>query len=294
MRLVIVSGRSGSGKTVALHALEDLGFYCIDNLPISFLPELKTHVPKSHAYVAISIDVRNIPSGDLETFKSLLDGFKGQSKTPADIIYLDADENTLLQRFSETRRKHPLSNDKTSLREAIRKEHELLTPIADLADLTIDTSPLTRQTLYNLIRNRVALDAPHTQIQLLLQSFGFKHGLPPDADFVFDIRCLPNPYWNPELRGLSGKDNLVCEFLESLPDVRDMLKEIASFLEHWIPRFQADNRSYLSIAIGCTGGQHRSVYMVERLAEVLRKKLPNIQVRHRELFSHIGVFYERG
>lgn len=280
MRLIIISGRSGSGKTVALHVLEDLGFYCIDNLPIALLPELERHIIGNEAMVALSIDARNIPS-DLHHFKNIISSLHASGKN-AEILYLDASENTLLKRYSETRRKHPLTNSKISLREAIRKEQELLTPIATLADLTVDTTLLSRQALQNLIRDRVS-PKHGSRIQVLLHSFGFKHGLPPEADFVFDVRCLPNPYWESELRELTGRDDKVIEFLEEKADVQAMLQDIYHFLEQWIPRFEADNRSYLTVALGCTGGLHRSVFLVEQLAEKIKKIIPHAQVRHREL-----------
>lgn len=281
MRLVIISGRSGSGKTVALHALEDLGFYCIDNLPFLFLTELESQVGAAHPLVAVSIDVRNSPTDSIQ-FQNVIDALNKATKK-CDIVYLDAEENVLLQRFSETRRKHPLTNQTTSLREAIRKEQDILMPIADLADFTIDTTPLTRQELYHLIRTRIASQPYQDQIQLLLLSFGFKHGLPPNADFVFDVRCLPNPYWQLHLRKLSGLDAPVIEYLQSIPQVQRLLTEISHFIQNWLPAFEADNRSYLTIAIGCTGGQHRSVYMVEGIAKTLEQQVSNLQIRHREL-----------
>jgi UPF0042 nucleotide-binding protein len=280
LRHVIISGRSGSGKSVALHALEDRGFYCIDNLPVALLPELEQYIGTNHPLVAVSIDARNMPT-DLLNFKDIINQLNSQGKT-CEILYLDADDNTLLKRFSETRRKHPLSNEITSLREAIRKEHNLLTPIASLADLTIDTSPLSRQSLHNLVVNRVAHHTNNT-LQLLLQSFGFKHGIPPDADFVFDVRCLPNPYWDPSLRENTGLDKDVIQYLSTKPEVNKMLNDIYRFLVDWIPHFIADNRSYMTIALGCTGGQHRSVYLIESIAEKIRSQVPNTQVRHREL-----------
>ncbi|MEY3182631.1 MAG: hypothetical protein RLZ35_616 [Pseudomonadota bacterium] len=280
MRLIILSGRSGSGKTIALHVLEDLGFYCIDNLPLAMLVDLPTHLASTHERVAVSIDARNIPT-DLEHFTEIF-SLLNQQIGKSEIIYLDADENTLLKRFSETRRKHPLTNKKISLREAIRQEYNLLTPIANLADLTIDTTPLSIQALHHLIRERVA----HYQdscLQVQLQSFGFKYGLPPDADFVFDVRCLKNPYWEPRLRPLNGLDLNIAEYLEKQADVQLMLKEIEQFLKNWLPRFEADNRSYITVAIGCTGGKHRSVYLVESLAKKLSNVIPHLQIRHREL-----------
>lgn len=280
MKLVIISGRSGSGKTVALHALEDLGYYCIDNLPVTMLLDLKKHIKKAHRLVAVSIDARNIPS-DVAYFKEILDHLKSPP-SKCDILYLNADDNILLKRYSETRRKHPLTKSGTSLREAIQKEQELLAPIANLADYTIDTSNIKHQALHNLVRDRI-IQPEERKLQLLLQSFGYKHGLPPEADFVFDIRCLPNPYWEPNLRTKSGLDKPVIEFLERQEDVQNMLHDILNFLLVWIPRFEADSRSYLTIAIGCTGGQHRSIYLVETIAQKIKAQIPNIEVRHRDL-----------
>ncbi len=280
MHLIIVSGRSGSGKTIALHALEDLGFYCIDNLPISFLPDLPKQVGKLHPRIAVSIDARNITSDPAQldlVFNQMIDLQKDIT-----IIYLDAEENTLLKRFNETRRKHPLTNQTTSLREAIRKEQILLTPIATRANLTIDTNTLTHQELYKYLKNRMSTPNEN-QVLVLLQSFGFKYGLPHDADFIFDVRCLPNPYWEPELKNLSGLDSAVENYLERIPKVNQLRTDICSFIEKWIPCFQADNRSYISISIGCTGGQHRSVYMVESIAEKIQQSIPLSQIRHREL-----------
>lgn len=282
MRLVIISGRSGSGKTVALHALEDLGFYCIDNLPITLLSGLEDHIGTVQPLIAVSIDARNLPSQIIQ-FKGIMAELK-DSRNSYEILYLDASDSTLLKRFSETRRRHPLTNEQTSLREALRYEHELLTPIASLADLTIDTGPLNRQSLYDLVKGRVAAHQG-SRLQVLIQSFGYKQGLPPDADFVFDLRCLPNPYWEADLRELSGKDDAVIQFLNSKSEVNQLENDILGFLLSWIPRFEADHRSYVTIALGCTGGQHRSVYLAENLANRLGEKIGNIQLRHRELKS---------
>jgi len=280
MRLIILSGRSGSGKTIVLHTLEDLGFYCVDNLPLSLLPDLEKQIGAMHPKIAVSIDARNL-STDLSHFKNILLQLQESAHT-CEIIYLDADENTLMKRFSETRRKHPLSNKQISLREAIRQEHALLTPIASLADLVIDSTPLSIHELCNLIRERIAHHSGHS-LQILIQSFGFKYGLPPDADFVFDIRCLNNPYWKPELRALTGKDLAVIAYLQADEKVKKMVLDINNFLKEWVPNFAADNRSYLTVAIGCTGGQHRSVYVTEAIASQLKTIFKNLQVRHREL-----------
>ena len=280
MHLVIVSGRSGSGKTIALHALEDLGYYCVDNIPVGLLPALDKEIGSLHSKIAVSIDSRNLPS-EINYFKQIIDELK-KTKQICDILYLDADENSLLNRYSETRRKHPLTGAGISLRDAIRQEHKLLAPVASVADLIIDTSKINQHALQGLIRSRVER-YKKSQLQLLLQSFGFKHSLPPDADFVFDVRCLPNPYWEAALRNLTGLDLEVQTYLQDKPLVQAMLDDITSFIANWLPIFQADNRSYLTIAIGCTGGKHRSVYMVEQLSERLAPLLEGILVRHREI-----------
>ena len=203
-----------------------------------------------------------------------------------EIIYLDADHKSLLRRFSETRRRHPLSNSKVSLQEAIEQEHALLRPLSSMADITIDTSHLTQHQLCALIRDRVARENT-SRLQLLIQSFGFKNGMPADADFIFDVRCLPNPYWQPDLRALTGCDQAVADFLKAYPEVHQMVEDIIRFLDNWIPRFEADNRSYLTVGIGCTGGQHPSVYITEQLVHLANKLQLHVQVRHRDLKSNL-------
>lgn len=280
MRLIIVSGRSGSGKTISLHVLEDLGYYCIDNLPVDMLPGLVSKLQEDHPRLAVSIDARNLPS-NVNLLKEVISELR-QPGWHCEIIYLDADHNSLLRRFSETRRRHPLSNDAVSLQEAIEQERVLLSPLASMADITIDTSFLSHHQLCSLIRDRVARE--HTNsLQLLIQSFGFKSGTPADADFVFDVRCLPNPYWQPQLRALTGQDAPVCDYLQTYPEVEQMIEDIIHFLQNWIPRFEADNRSYLTVGIGCTGGQHRSVYITEKLVERAKKLNMHVQIRHRDL-----------
>ncbi|NIB41856.1 RNase adapter RapZ [Pseudomaricurvus alkylphenolicus] len=282
MRLVVISGRSGSGKSTALHVLEDVGFTCIDNLPASLLPALVQQLdqhPQSQSF-AVSIDARNTWQ-ELQQFPTLL----SQAKIPGlkcEILFLDARTSTLIQRFSETRRRHPLSDQTTDLKEAIALEHELLEPISSSADLTIDTTDLNLHQLRDLIKQRVVPDRS-PGIALQFQSFGFKRGIPVDADLVFDVRCLPNPYWKPHLRGYSGRDPKVAEFLSAQEDVQQMLNDIGEYLDRWLPRFIANNRSYFTVAIGCTGGQHRSVYLCEQLFHRFRGKIGNTQVRHREL-----------
>jgi UPF0042 nucleotide-binding protein len=283
MKLIIVSGLSGSGKSVALNTLEDLGYYCIDNLPLGLLPafaqELANDPCQSCRKAAVAIDARN-RTGDLRAFPQLLNELEGMGLT-CETFFLQAEDDTLLKRFSETRRKHPLSGEKIPLAEAIRLEHTLLEPISSRADMFIDTTHTNVHQLRELVSSRVTKDP--AAMSVLFQSFGYKHGIPSDADFVFDVRCLPNPHWEPRLRPLSGRDREVAEFLEAEPGVQEMFADLVRFLDAWIPRFQAGNRSYLTIAVGCTGGQHRSVYLVERLAEHFDRGGANVTTRHREL-----------
>ena len=283
MNLIIIRGSSVSGKTTCLHVLEDLGFYCVDNIPASLLAVLSTRLSADNLnldQVAVSIDARNI-SDDLKQFPQIYSTLKTQ-KIDGQIIFLDADDNTLLKRFSETRRKHPLSNDKIGLLEAIVCEKELLEPITILADLTINTTNMSLHQLRDIIKNRVA-EHDSKGLALQFQSFGFKHGVPMDADMVFDARCLPNPYWIPELRPHTGLDLPVITFLEQQADVHEMFTDIKAYLERWLPRIQANNRSYITVAIGCTGGQHRSVYLCEKLKQHFNSSSYNAQVRHKEL-----------
>jgi len=284
MRLIIVSGRSGSGKSTALDVLEDNGFYCIDNLPAGLLPELAEraiiHTELAQPLVAVSIDARNLPS-HLSRFPALLEEVR-EKHIQCDVLFLDADEETLLKRFSETRRRHPLTSANRSLAEAIRVESDLLGPIADLADLKINTTSLNLYQLRDTLKLRL-LNKPDVGTAFLLESFGFKRGMPVDADLVFDVRCLPNPYWKPELREHSGLEQPVTEYLAAQPEVEEMFQDISAYLLKWLPRFAASNRAYVTVAIGCTGGHHRSVYLTERLGELLQRTLRNVQVRHRDL-----------
>lgn len=286
MKLIIVSGRSGSGKSTALNVLEDLGFYCIDNLPASLLHELgkqSTHSEDQRlSKVAVSIDARNLPSG-IENFSRIIDDYRQQG-SEVDVLYLDAKNDTLLKRFHATRRKHPLSNTSRSLKEAIEQERHILGPISDHSDLIIDTSELSLYELRDLVKLRVA-GRKSQHMALLFQSFGFKHGVPSDADFVFDVRCLPNPYWDPSLRKFTGLDQPVIDFLASQPEPAEMASDIIKFLSSWIPRFRDSNRSYMTIAIGCTGGQHRSVYLCELVGRHFATDDDNVQIRHKEIPS---------
>lgn len=291
MRLVIISGRSGSGKSAALNVLEDQGFYCIDNLPLGLLPAL-TEQAQQQQYkansnseislkkLAVSIDARNV-SQDMSEFPKILNSI-AKGRFVAEVLFLDAHKETLMQRFSSTRRKHPLTNNDTSLIEAIEYEHELLHPIRDLADLNVDTTRLSVHELASLIKLRIVHNESK-EMALLFQSFGFKHGIPVDADLVFDVRNLPNPYWDPSLRQFTGKDPQIIEFLNKEPLVQDMLTDIQNYLDKWLPSFEQASRSYMTVAIGCTGGHHRSVFISEALTQLFSSKFENVQVRHREL-----------
>lgn len=282
MRLVIVSGLSGSGKNVTLNALEDAGYYCVDNIPIallqSFVDETLPRRDPAFRQVALCADARNAP--DIGHLPALVRDLRNAG-IACEVIFLQAEEDILLARFSETRRKHPLTTDQVSLTEALARERRLLGPIIDIADLVVDTSKLNVHELRDLIGNRVG-SRTEGELSILLESFGFKHGLPGDADFVFDVRCLPNPYWEPALRSLNGHDAPVREFLQEQPEVRAMVDDIAGFLQRWIPHYKDSQRAYLTVAIGCTGGQHRSVYVAEAVAE---KLLPAnaAQTRHHQL-----------
>ncbi|GGO82846.1 nucleotide-binding protein [Marinobacterium nitratireducens] len=285
MKLVVISGRSGSGKSTALQALEDVDFYCIDNLPALLMPSLVEQMlqdPSPPEQLAVSIDARNLLS-NLRRFPSLLEEMRQRyAEVNIEVLYLDASDPTLIKRYSATRRKHPLSDDNTSLKQAIEYERELLEPIANLADLRVDTTRLKLYDLRDNIKERVSRHREQ-QVSLQFESFGFKHGLPLDADFTFDVRVLPNPFWVPDLRAFTGLEEPVIQFLEQSPEVAEMVTDIQSFIEKWMPAFRAGNRSYVTIAIGCTGGQHRSVYIANRLAGHFRQQMENVHVRHREL-----------
>lgn len=285
MNMLIISGLSGSGKSVALQALEDLDYYCIDNLPLGLLPSLAEQIRDPDATrrienIAVGIDARNL-TRDLNRFGEILAAVKAMGVS-CELVFLTASENVLVKRFSETRRKHPLTRANVSLIEAIAEERELLASISASADVHIDTTTYNVHELRSLIGERIA-ERRDSSLSLLFVSFGYKHGIPYDADFVFDIRCLPNPHWNPQLRLHRGTDPAVIEFLERQPSVGAMFADVRSFLERWIPAFEAEDRSYLCVAIGCTGGQHRSVYLAEALARHFRGSRANVMVRHREL-----------
>lgn len=287
MRLIIVSGLSGSGKTVALHMLEDLGYYCIDNMPVALLDsvvdEIRAGGDPDANRIAVGIDARN-RSRDLDGLAKLLAALT-KDGVSTDLIFLQADDDVLKKRYSESRRRHPLAKHGTSLHTAITTERDLLADVINSADLIIDTSRSSVYELADAIRERVG---PRNieELSVLIESFGFKNGIPADADFVFDLRGLPNPYWKLELRGLNGTDKEVAEFLQAQPSVNEMYEDILGFLTRWIPRYADAHRSYLTVALGCTGGQHRSVFMAERLAEALRQLHDPVLTRHNELGSH--------
>ena len=255
-----------------------MGFYCIDNLPITLLKPLVDHLPLQPR-VAVSIDARNIGE-DLLQFPKILKTFN-PLEVQVKVVFLDSSSATLVKRFSETRRKHPLSDGNRDLQEALDFESTLLQPIAHLADLAIDTTLLSMHELRDLVRSRVAI--VNHEFALLFQSFAYKTGVPIDADLLFDARCLTNPHWKPNLRNLTGKDEAVQEFLEKQPEVVLMYNDILGYLESWLPKFEANNRSYMTVAIGCTGGQHRSVYIADKLYRHFQKTWKNVQIRHREL-----------
>ncbi len=278
-QLVVISGRSGSGKSTALHVLEDLGYYCIDNLPASLIPNLveRSKQQKLSSKIAVSIDARN-SAVDLEDFPLAITKIQD---IDVRVIFLDAASPTLIKRFSETRRKHPLSNQEMGLKEALNVESQLLDGLAMMAALKIDTTHMTLHQLRDEVRDRVANTTQSTTI--MFQSFAFKHGVPVDADFVFDARFLPNPHWVPHLRPLTGLDSEVAAFLSEEEEVNGFEQDLITFLETWLPKIIKSNRAYITVCVGCTGGQHRSVYLIDRLAARFKAQNRTIQTRHKEL-----------
>jgi len=283
-RLAVISGLSGSGKSVALNMLEDLGWYCIDNIPAGLVQSLVSHTLRSeepiYRRLAVGLDARNRPH-DLASIPALVADL-GRSGLRCEVIYLHAEDEVILRRYAETRRRHPLAGAGVGLAEAIAEERRLLHPLADSAGLVIDTSRMSVHELRDIVAKRVD-PQDHGRLSIQFESFGYKHGVPGDADFVFDARTLPNPYWEPALQPLTGRDAKVIEFLEASPRVESLYRDLARFIEARLPEYEAANRGYLTIAIGCTGGQHRSVYLVERLARHFRAKYPQLLVRHNEL-----------
>lgn len=281
MRIIVLSGLSGSGKSVALHMLEDLGFYCIDNIPAALLKPFISHAVRSpertYERAAVGLDARNT-AAEIATVPRLIDELR-RSGIECEVIFLTATDEELLRRFAETRRKHPMSRHNVDLRAAIAMERQVLEPIVYGADLVIDTSRLGVHALRDLIRLRIG--EPHAgRLSLAFESFGFKHGIPGDADFVFDARSLPNPYWEPALRGLTGRDAEVIRFLEGHTNVAALIADIAQFIRARIPEYVASNRGYLTVAVGCTGGQHRSVYIIDKLTAQFAADFPTVTSRH--------------
>lgn len=283
-RLIIVSGMSGSGKSIALHTFEDLDFYCVDNLPAELLPEFvrnateKSDLPPK---LAVGIDVRS-RNTDLSNLPSLLSQ-AGELGLDPKLVFFDASDDVLLKRYAETRRRHPLSHLGLTLHEAISLERRMLKPLRALADVTIDTS----ETNVHQMRRRVIAEldlSAERPVSLLFESFAYRRGVPSDADFVFDARCLPNPHWDARLRPLSGRDRGVRDYLDAQPEVMEYVAQVTAFLDTWMPRIQADTRSYITVAFGCTGGKHRSVYLAETLAAHARDKgWREVSTYHREL-----------
>ncbi|MBY5922477.1 RNase adapter RapZ [Ferrimonas balearica] len=279
MKLIILSGRSGAGKSVALRVLEDLGYYCVDNLPPELMPALLKSQKGQNDLVAVSLDIRNLPleTLDVQRLKQRLD-----DDIEVTIYYLDASDENLLRRYSETRRLHPLSRDGRTLAEAIATERTLLEPLAQECDHHIRTDDMSVHQLADTLRERL-LGKPEGEMMLVFESFGFKHGMPKQADYMFDVRFLPNPHWDPTLRPLTGKDEAVKDYFRSQESVTRFVDHTERFLLNWMPMLERNNRAYLTVAIGCTGGQHRSVYVAEALAQRFAAYRSQVQVHHREL-----------
>ena len=284
VRIIILSGLSGSGKSVALHMLEDLGFYCIDNIPAAMLKPFISYTVRasesSYERTAIGLDARNT-AAEIATVPTLIDELR-RSGIQCEVIFLIAGEEELLRRFAETRRKHPMSHNNIDLRAAMAMERKLLDPIVSAADLVIDTSRMGVHALREIIHQRVE-QRSEARLSLSFESFGFKHGIPGDADFVFDARSLPNPYWEPGLRTLTGRDPEVIRFLEAQTNVATLIADIARFIDGRIPEYKASNRGFLTVAVGCTGGQHRSVYIVDKLSALFSARYAHVTARHGSL-----------
>lgn len=278
--MIIVSGQSGAGKTVALHTLEDLGYYCIDNLPCRLLPALYEEQLSIPLPVAVGIDIRS-QTDNIDEIPHQIEAFKTQTQDTK-VLFLTATPEVLLKRFSESRRKHPLAQPELTLQEAIGKETNILSPLFAIADYAIDTSQLSIYDLKDHIRNYLA-HGKSDEITLTIESFGFKRGIPIDADLLFDVRFLPNPYWEPTLREFTGQDKPVQDYLTQFDEPRQFIDDTVGYLSRWLPTYFTGYRSYLTIAIGCTGGKHRSVYVTEQIAQALRRQFGHINVRHRDL-----------
>lgn len=282
MELVIISGRSGAGKSVALRALEDVGYYCVDNIPLALIPQLAEYFSKSDQATVVSLDVRNLPD-DPTLLESVLNQLPDSIQTK--LIFLDCGRKTLIRRYSDSRRLHPLSNRDLSLEAAIDLESKLLDPLIQQANYVIDTTYLSAHELAENLRELLRGSA-EKELQIVVESFGFKYGLPPDADYVFDVRFLPNPHWNPELRPMTGLEQPVIDFLERQTEVHNFIYQTRNYLDMWLPLLEKNNRSYLTIAIGCTGGKHRSVFIAEQLAQYFASRNKKVKVRHRSLEKH--------
>lgn len=284
MQLIVVSGLSGAGKSVGLRVFEDLGFYCIDNLPAHLLPHLlaDSDIAAGGRYerLAVGVDAR-AESADIKAFPDTIAEVKARGVSVT-TLFLEADTDVILRRYSETRRAHPLGDTQTALGEAIQRERSVLEPIANIADVVLDTSHLNVHELREAIRHRLGPDRG-ARLRVLFRSFGFKYGVPDDVDYMFDVRCLPNPHWQPELKGLTGQDQAIADYLQASPLCADMQSSIIGFLDRWLPEFEQQDRSYVTVGIGCTGGRHRSVYLTEQLAAHYRDRYPEVLVRHSEL-----------
>ncbi|MDD9197068.1 RNase adapter RapZ [Aliivibrio sp. S3MY1] len=284
MKLMVVSGNSGAGKSVALRVLEDLGYYCVDNLPIDLLTQFVESIQHSTQNVAVSVDIRNLPKDP-----SLLTNTLSELKQSHDVtvMFLDAEDKELIKRYSETRRLHPLSltEEQCSLEQAVALEKNILSDFKEEADLVLDTTTKSIHELSETLRSRI-LGRESKELVMVFESFGFKHGLPTDADYVFDVRFLPNPHWEPSLRPMTGLDKPVADYLEKHDAVIQLKEQIQTFLTTWLPALEKNNRSYLTVAIGCTGGQHRSVYITQQLGEYFKQQGQQVQIRHKTLEIH--------
>ncbi|WP_118803272.1 RNase adapter RapZ [Haemophilus haemolyticus] len=279
MEIIIISGRSGAGKSVALRALEDSGYYCVDNIPLDLLPQLTDILSQSQSSVAISLDIRNIPNS-ANTLEQTLNTL--QKYHQLKIIFLEADRSTLIRRYSDSRRLHPLSLKDLSLEAAIDEEYRYLEPLIQHANFIIDTTHLSTHTLAERLREFLRGNSDK-ELKIVVESFGFKYGIPLDADYVFDVRFLPNPHWDPTLRPMTGLDVPVAEFLNSHTQVNEFIYLTRNYIDTWLPMLEKNNRSYLTIAIGCTGGKHRSVYIAQQLGEYFQAKGKIVQIQHKSL-----------
>lgn len=279
MELIIISGRSGSGKSVALRALEDIGYYCVDNIPLDLIPNLVMILSKTKRSIVVSLDIRNLVDCT-EKLDNILDNLPSYVTTK--IIFLDSESSTLIQRYSDSRRLHPLSNQDLSLESAIAMEKKLLAPLYQSANDIIDTTFLSNHDLAERLRNLLQGSADK-ELYIIVESFGFKYGIPADADYVFDVRFLPNPHWDINLRPMTGLEKPVQDFLTEHQIVNDFIQKTNEYLDCWLPSLEKNNRSYLTIAIGCTGGKHRSVFVAEQLYQRMQQKYERVKIRHRQL-----------